>query len=882
VFDLKLRVSILLWPLLEVQTATCSMVDIPRILGSRPLLSTVPYEQLKILSEIVTERAETQSETLRTPSSRSDLNTVKFKWNGRPCKGKAIHQAALDGNVDSVRDILNLDPHEVFARFSYHSYHEGTLQESLGQAVHLAASRGHLEVVQLLEHRGASLEAVVTRGGKDIYDVLHSAIFAEGLNDNTEVVIYLLNRNVPLKSDVDGHGPLHVAFRVGSLAHIRLLRKAMRDRGSLKEVEGYERNMQDGPCNSLTPLMLGIEIGRMTEKQLAQAADHTPASLRVFMDHEPRCIPHFVKEIVDSKEVTGAKIAAHLTGPELAEVIREYPLAACALLDGVLEPPEVEGNGWHSLPSRVSFAPKGFVEHLRYLLNPCREVMVFYEPDNTWKYDVARFEAPAWHDELTSGGAKPIRDCDIKVCHIPDIIGPEFFSALGDASSEESEAVFKNPVVNGAIEYTWWRGASRVDIMQVVLSLWGLVLLILETYLIHTYSPHHAHARRLRPHGSHAGVAAGDDWQSSDVVASSDFETGALVEISVAADFIGAKGVVDVLHELMQFLGLLCIGRGRDYYRDIGNAFDLFRAAVLMTLFFNRTSQTLRVLVIFICWMRLLDVFTSAEKIATALLPIKRSAKGLLPVMIVTLVSFCAFMHAFHYVWGESHPIQEVIFKSFSTLITTELPANPHEKSPLELFLTYGAVIFFSIFILNIFIGVIGQQYEHEKQRVQITLKHERSQCCLNFLLRSRIFPCWLCGQTTAKLITGLAFFCAIWLQLAGLDDELDWGWVVTQSANAPTKVGRCLFALLQLIMLLAQYQNPEEPWAIRRAATRASNGVDGDLETGGCSVEQQQKQDHRYLWLALPTCNSEHRIGDGANREDSLGRRPTTFRDNW
>mmetsp|Transcript_68595 Transcript_68595/g.173474 ORF Transcript_68595/g.173474 Transcript_68595/m.173474 type:complete len:870 (+) Transcript_68595:63-2672(+) len=869
-------------------------MDNPRILGSKPLLSAVPYEQLKNLEGTVAERPESQLVMLPRFSSTSELFATQFTWNGRPCKGKAIHKAALTGDVNAVRDILRFTPREVTAPFSYHSIHEGALQESLGQAIHLAASRGHLEVVQLLQHHRASLEASVTRGGKDYYDVLHSAIFAEGRADNTDVLIYLLNNHVSLNPDLDGHGPLHVAFSVGSLAHIRLLRKAMRDRGLLKAVEGYERNMQDGPCNNNTPLMLGIEIGRMTEKQLAKAADHTPASLRVFMDHEPRCIPHFAKEIVENREVTGAQIAAHLTGPDLAEVIRDYPKAACILLEGVLETPTVEGNGWHSLPSRVSFAPKGFGEYLLSLLNPAREVLVFYEPDNAWKYDVARFEAPAWHDELTSGGAKPIRDCDIKVCHIPDIIGPEFFSALGDASSEESEAVFKNPVVNGAIEYTWWRGASRVDIMQVVLSLWGLVLLILETYLIHTYSPHHAHARRLRPHGSHAGVAAGDDWQSSDVVASSDFETGALVEISVAADFIGAKGVVDVLHELMQFLGLLCIGRGRDYYRDIGNAFDLFRAAVLMTLFFNRTNQTLRVLVIFICWMRLLDAFTSAEKIAVAFLPIKHSTKGLVPVIIVTLVSFCAFMHAFHFVWGKSHSFHEVFFKSFSTLITTELPANPREKSLLELFLTYSAVIVFSIFIFNIFIGVIGQQYEYEKQRVQVTLRQERSQCCFMFLLRTRIFPCWLCGPTLARVITCFAFLCAIWLQLAGLDDELDWGWVVTRSANAPTKVGRCLFACLQLIMILAQYQNPEEPWAIRRAAAKASDHDDADLEAGGHGKEQPEDQDHRYLWLALPTREECAGAGGRAGRrsrggEEARGdigedvrRMATSFRENW
>mmetsp|Transcript_123129 Transcript_123129/g.394292 ORF Transcript_123129/g.394292 Transcript_123129/m.394292 type:complete len:870 (-) Transcript_123129:141-2750(-) len=865
----------------------CSHGELPRILGQRPgqkppsLLPRPPYARLR--SEVGDARDPLAPPDAPTAAS-ARTGAVTFEWNGRDCQGGEIHQAALNGDHETVRHLLASSPSEATARFKYNTVFQDISQEGSGEPIHLAASRGHAEVVLLLHTHGAELDSCVTRGGKDHYDVLHSAVFAEGRLDNTEVVKYLLQHGVLVKPNSDGQSPLHVAFRTGSLQHIRLVRKAMHDQGVLQEVEGNYNGLQaaegDASCGALkSPLLTGIELGRMTEKQLARAAAHTPSSLRTFIDHEPRCIPHFVQDILELQEVTASTMAAHLTGSDLAKVIEECPQAACALLDGVLEKPICEGMGWHSLPSRVSFAPRCLSERMRYLVNPERETWAFYEPDITWRYNVAKFEAPAWHAPLMATSGKPIRDCVIKVCHVPDILCAEFFSALGACSTEEHDDVFKNAVVNGSIEYTWWQGACRVDIMQVILSLWGLILLILESYLIHENMPlpsETVHARQLRPHAGGGGGGGDVEWGHGH----QDFTPGALVEISVAADFIGAKGVVDFVHELLQLLGYLSLGQGWKYL-NLGNAWDLFRAATLMTLFFDRTSQALRVMVIFICWMRLLDVFTSAEKIAVALLPIKRSAKGLLPVSIVTLVSFCAFMHAFQFVWGESKDYQKVIFKSFSTLITTELPAHPRLKSPLELVLTYGAVIFFSIFILNIFIGVIGQQYELEKERVQVTLKHERAQCCLNFLLRVRVLPCSLCGRTSAVVFTFLAAAVAIWLQLAGLDDELGWGiMAIVRTSRAPTMyeqclVARCTFAVLQFTMILMQYQNPEASWAAGGKAAEGAAKREADLE-GGC---EPQAAGHRYLWLALPV--PEEADGQRLVSRNST-RFITTFHENW
>eukprot|EP00928_Gymnodinium_smaydae_P002938 TRINITY_DN11073_c0_g1_i1.p1 TRINITY_DN11073_c0_g1~~TRINITY_DN11073_c0_g1_i1.p1 ORF type:complete len:865 (+),score=153.71 TRINITY_DN11073_c0_g1_i1:112-2706(+) len=746
-------------------------------------------------------------------TSSSSTGTVGFIWNMRHCTGNVLHWATLAGDLEMCKTLLDEEPTLLASRFWYHTYFKGQKQAGSGEAIHLAASRGHIEVVQLLLSRGARLNSMVTRSDKDHYDVLHAAVFAEGRNSNGAMVQALLDFKAPITPNSDGLWPLHMAFRVGNVDVIPSLRKEMRDRNVLEEA--YESSDQP------VPLLLGIQTGKMSEYQLAKAAAHTPMSLRIFIQHEPRCIPAFLRLLRERRrdDVTAAMLAKHLNGADLARVIKKCPEAATALLEGVTAEPRCETTGWHPLPSRVSYAPRNCLEEIRLLLNPSKSVLVNYEPDTKWRYDVSRFEAPAWHADLSHpDGASPIYDVDIRVCHVPNIICAEFFTALADASDTQKLEIFRNPVVSGSIEYVWWEGACRVDMLQVVLSLWGLAILVLESWHLQGETGDVAAAagedeRKLRSGLSHSSGASVTDTlyptpQYTD-----------LRQIPVSAAFIGAKGVVDVCHEILQFLGCVAIHRPHDYL-NFGNAWDLFRSAVLVMMLFQQGSTWVLVLVIFICWMRLVEVFTSAENVAVALLPIKRLARSLIPATVMTLVAFCAFSHAFYFVWGANRSWRDTFFKSFATLITTELPADPDHSGALELIITYGAVLLFSIFILNIFIGVIGTQYERETEMVPLTFLHHRAQCCLNFLLRTRVLPYKLCSRPVSWLLTGMAVIVALAVQIMGVTSgKLPW-------TNR-------IFVLCQLTMLLLAYQHPMAAWSPPPA-----------------------KSEERYLWLTTPCAN--------------------------
>lgn len=211
-----------------------------------------------------------------------------FVWNNRKCKGNNLHVAALEGKLEYAKEFLEKHtlPEVAFKeRFSYETVFKGSVQEGSGEAIHLAASRGHVEVVQYLMEKRAEISALVTRDHKPHYDVLHAAMFAEGRGGSLAMIQYLFEANAEMSRNLDGKYPLHIAFQTGNVDVIALLRQHM-------ESQGASDNDYLNPEVPL-PLELGISQGKMSEEQLAEAAELTTKSLEIFIHNCPQCIPPF-------------------------------------------------------------------------------------------------------------------------------------------------------------------------------------------------------------------------------------------------------------------------------------------------------------------------------------------------------------------------------------------------------------------------------------------------------------------------------------------------------------------------------------------------------------------------------------------------------------
>eukprot|EP00930_Biecheleria_cincta_P004974 TRINITY_DN1058_c0_g1_i1.p1 TRINITY_DN1058_c0_g1~~TRINITY_DN1058_c0_g1_i1.p1 ORF type:complete len:833 (-),score=117.70 TRINITY_DN1058_c0_g1_i1:183-2627(-) len=726
----------------------------------------------------------------------------QFIWNSRTCTGSPLHLAALDGDVDSVRACLAGKTRDgkptastpVKERFTYETVFAGKSQEGSGEAIHIAASRGHVEVVKVLLEAKADLTAMVSRDHKSHFDVLHAATFAEGRGGSAEMIDFLMSAKAEMTQNLDNRYPLHIAFLTGNVPVIQLLREHM-THASISEADYQDPNLP-------SPLMLGIRGGKMSEVQLSESAELTTASLTVFIHECPQCIPYFLRRLQDAKHISALELSKNLTRFDIASVFRESPEAAIALLESTTDVPDCANKGWHPLPSRVSFAPRGWFDRFRNIFNPPRRIFTFYETDHHWAFDSSLFQAPNWHDVLVDrSSGRPIMDAETKVCHIPDLLCAEVFSSLCDTANEESTLLWEDPVVESMISHVFWEsGCSRTEFTTVMLTFWGLALYIAEEIYVRSngslLEQEDASGRELLRAG--AGFRNADNGFNWIRLDTSQKPTNTWLAIT----WIASKAVVDLFLEFAQFTGFKRIGKWRDYLAS-DNLRDVFFSVLPLVLLFDHTCLPVMIVAVFLYWFRLLDCFALSEYIGNEILPIKNIAGGLMPAMFVTSIAFGSFTHAFYLVNGSSQNLYpDVFLESFTTLITASLPSTPDEDSSLKLILVLAAVMYFSVFILNIFIGVIGELYVSLKENVGITFKQVRAACCFNFLLRCRSLPCNLCTLRTSSWVMLGSCCVALVTQVYCFINHRYQMWV-----NA-------VFLVTQVLIVLSSYQDADSPWA--------------------------------------------------------------------
>ena len=195
------------------------------------------------------------------------LTQVTFMWSNQVCYGSQFHLEVLNGDEQEVFRQLSQGA-DVFEAFHYKSQiqSQGITE---GQPIHLAASRGHIAVVDVLLRFGASLETWVMRDDQKIYDVLHAAVHREGFGGSEEMIDFLGEKKADIMSANsvnDNHWtPLHVAFQTGNEATIQAVAKHVNQwKQSLQEQcpwnldDEQDIDFQDDQRKP-TPLEVGIK-----------------------------------------------------------------------------------------------------------------------------------------------------------------------------------------------------------------------------------------------------------------------------------------------------------------------------------------------------------------------------------------------------------------------------------------------------------------------------------------------------------------------------------------------------------------------------------------------------------------------------------------------
>ncbi|CAK9072258.1 unnamed protein product [Durusdinium trenchii] len=764
-------------------------------------------------------------------------NGTEFTWNKRKCWGKTLHKKVKEGDQEGVQQLLShADPGLVHTRFAWIvPYKDQGDQVCTGEAIHLAASRGHVQLLKLLMQHGAQLDSQVTRQNSNNYGVLQAAIFRGGSGGSREMITMLCEHGADIsRTNANGDTSLHLAFSTGNEETIQAVHELMKKR---KEQNGYWVHPDDAEgIRPETPLEIGFRSGMMNRESLARMAhccimsgmfsqkslariaqlnSLSPcyvASLKLFIDRAPECIPSFLQMLGSRREELAEALwpeqkegviptCDRLTSDDLEKLLRNSPSAAEALIESCSFHPPDRSDGYNKLPERVSLGPQNALFRLLGLSQSCFQLKCFYETDAEWK------EERSWHSQLTQTGQheEEMKEIKIQLCRVPDIITPGFFSAVLGARVGDKPALFlfESLPVRAAVSFVFWKRAVWTDMLQFIFSLWGLGLLIAETW----------RARETNCNGMLANAVNATNQtmenpcrqQLTSVFTSSwtlDIAGKELQhERAVVADWIIAKGFVDLILEILQFAGCLFISQ-KGCYWNFGNFWDLFRSLLPIFLLWFYDSRLLQVLVVLTYWARLLEGATLTEKIGHALLPLQHLLRGLVPAILFTLLGFLALTHALYAVHdqdldGEHQRLwPNSVWGTFTKLIANELDDTPLKDNMEQVLLLFG-VLFFSVFMMNVFIGVINDQYSQEKKTVRLAFQSLRAQSCLTHLLRMRVVPCDLLSARAAATMSVFCVIACVAVQVAALaaDVQLPHSWQFMA------------FFLLQLLTFMASFQ---------------------------------------------------------------------------
>ncbi|CAE7582147.1 unnamed protein product [Symbiodinium natans] len=755
-----------------------------------------------------------------------------FIWNRRRCYGTQFHLDVLNGkDEDAIRQLEQASA-VVDGAFAYVTYFDNGRQICTGQAIHLAASRGHLSTVKVLLEKRADLHSMITKDGRDHSDVMHAAVFRERRGGSGEMIGYLCSQGANIQSQNSlGLSCLHMAFSTGNVETIRAVQQA------LKGHQGW-RTEDDGGLSlrGETALEFGIRGGKCSVQTLAELAPITGSSLRSFIHHAPECIPLFLSYAFASHQ-DGQRVeqllAQELTSKDMAQLLRLNPEVAVVLLHLFTAAPETMGEelagdeGWHPLPKRVSFGSRvvSLLGLFGLQASWFHRIRCFYEADTVWRFDAETHTAPDWHRKVTDLRTPPMLEACIRVCYVPNLISVDIFRALSfhtgfHTQDAPAESIFGSIPIRAAVSYTFWKGALWVETLQWLISLWGLGLLVLQASSGHELS---MGSDRMHGHLQHTN--------------------------QVVADWIIARGCVDLFLELAQLWG--CVRTQHlSVYFTFGNFWDLVRSMLpTMLLLHHQPYRLLQLLIVLIYWMRLWEFSILSDEYGPSLLPIQQLLSGLSPALMFTVVCFAALTHAMHTVQANPGGLwSETVYHAFTTLIAQGLPEQP-PADRLELMLLYGGVLFFSVFVLNIFIGIIGEQYSSERALATHKFYAARASSCLTYLVRASVIPCDLCSSVVAGLLCHGCAFAALLAQILALA----YGWKLPE----PWQLLAFVFCQMTMVISAFQCRGSDLPWATSPETECYSSLAPSPR--GRCSPHS------RYLWIIEPRQDFEARNSLGA-----------------
>jgi hypothetical protein len=722
----------------------------------------------------------------------------------------------MNESVEYVDSLLRKDDvkYSIRERFWYYKYWDwdGTTEQETyiedGTVLHLAVMRNDAKtrriVVQKLLDKNADITRWTRRKLKEDeddmfverYNVLHTAL-KEPLVAIGDLVQCLLDNDVPLVDTADAESPLHMAYRHGALAAIRKFRELVPQYA----VEWEQRET--------SPLGVGFSTGRLSHRQLIEIAPPTASSVMTILKSAPHCLPRFLRRNLshqEKKDFCSLVLQGQITQRDLATLITRSPTAGRKVFELLTSRPFCEHPVGHPLPTKVKF--RSDPPSQMRIFN-AQQFATFYVEDSTWRFNSKKYKCPQWHNYMisrrkwrkpgflrSSSGAR-VASVDnlgtndhtkdevmVLVCHVKDLLASEVRSHYGTVDQRPAPwllaslaatkdlRIFRSDTIQAVVSCVWWRGVFAADIVNCLLTLWGLCLI--------TFT--HLSSYQLLP---------------------------------IARDFIGCRAVIDLLLELLE-----CVGFWRNEYGEFGlsyftvrNFFELCSPMICVAFMlidiadkdsyreqtYGWSRQTLLSLVIFQHWYRLSQMYRCFQGFAHGILPVSLSLEYTIPAVFLTSVIFTGLVQS---LWvfvekdrgGENFSFYSHVYQSFGLLLTQDYPES--QGLAKGDFMMLLALAFFTLIVMNFFIGVISEAYEAEKKQVELRLWSERAKGCASYFARARFFAGGCGCPSRAKAVTART-------ESTLSSESEDEGWEGDHGRDRQSRQFQCAWTLIFQVVVL-------------------------------------------------------------------------------
>jgi len=659
---------------------------------------------------------------------------LQQKYKNRDVTGTLLHYSIdNDPDGDDVQTVLeagaNVNTWMTFTAFG---------GEARVMPIHLAAARGHVDIIKALVYATADVDAKSQHTGLPHFCPIHDSAFAR----RAEATFCLLQlRANPNAENISGKCPLHIVAELGDVNIAKILINARADlkhrlpngqKATPLDLAVRNRHFPCDKLHLLAPFCHPDYEDDFFESILGICSINAPAA-KVLVSTLSNDSSDDDREVaaMRTRIVEAVRVGRHGEGPSpvyrMIQLMRLSPDVAASVMNLFLLSPKVVAEAYHPLPRAANLVARSML-----CINVKVHMNTMYSPACEWTYDTSQVENqyPSWHDRLAPRPRCDEYDHEVRtrVLMLPNLLDVRLFQALNAAGDHH---IFTTIPVQALIECCWSR---TKPVMTVNIFVEVVVVLILASWAVVGLDAFPLTA--ARGHDAHAPVVATSLWGWSAMEAS--------------ASLLWAVALCEGSTLCHRAIMHVCWGfpprnflKGRHFAEAIVAGLPVAFLSACGTGHMKMTKGFFCMLMLS-RWLNLLMHLRVVNGLGSEILPVVYALTPMLRFFGFAWMIYAAFFFTFLAIRSSEdiETVSEALYFATFTMdsdafsVLRQLNGQDHEVTQM---LLGSMVLAFTVFILNLMIAIFNNVYNEKVDNAAWLFQRERAIVCEQCLLQ----PAW-------------------------------------------------------------------------------------------------------------------------------------------